>query len=200
MRTDPRDLALHTQEVMEHLPRLIQTRGTLVLFASGRQMRTVHAGLPQALQFRILMQGCASKTELIARHKAAIDRGEVSVIFGLASFAEGVDLAREYCTHVIVAKLSFPVPDTPIEEARREWIERQGRSAFAEVTVPEATMRLAQAVGRLLRTIDDEGVVTCLDRRLVDTGWGRRILKGLPPFQLEIARPGQRSAGRRRAT
>lgn len=186
MRTDPKNATAHTKEVIERLPGLITTHGTLALFASGKQMRDVYAEMPEHLRQNILMQGALPKMELIARHKKAIDKGDRSIIFGLSSFSEGVDLPYDYCTHVIISKLPFTVPDSPLEEARREWIEKQGRSAFMEISVPEAGIRLSQSVGRLLRTDDDFGTVTVLDKRLITKRWGALLLKGLPPFALVI--------------
>lgn len=103
------------------------------------------------------MQGSMPKGEMLARHRAAVDRADRTVLFGLSTFAEGVDLPGEYCTHVVIAKLPFSVPDSPLEEARREWVESRGGSPFIEITVPEAAVRLKQGLGRLLRTIHDRG-------------------------------------------
>ena len=114
MRSDPVDVRAHTDEVVARMPDLVCTRGTLVLFASGRQMRDVFAQMPEDLRRITLMQGALPKAELLARHRAAIDRGDRSMLFGLASLAEGVDLPREYCTHVICPKLPFAVPDSPL--------------------------------------------------------------------------------------
>lgn len=183
----PRDAEAHTQEVLERLPALLASEpGALVLFASGRQMRQVYDGLPENFRGRVLMQGQVSRQELITRHKGRVDRGEPSVLFGLASLAEGVDLPGDYCTHVVVAKLPFAVPSSPMEQARREWVERQGKSAFMLLSVPEVGIRLAQAVGRLLRTHEDAGTVTVLDPRLGNTHWGRLLLRGLPPFRIAV--------------
>lgn len=189
MRTDPGDARGHTDEVVERMPGLVQTLGTLVLFASGKQMREVYALLPEDLRCCTLMQGTMPKMEMLSRHRAAIDSGERSVLFGLQSFAEGVDLPREYCTHVVCAKL----PDSPLEEARREWIESQGRSPFTEITVPETAVRLKQQLGRLIRTDEDHGTATILDRRLVSRRWGRLLMRGLPDFELVIEPAHQRS-------
>lgn len=187
VRADPRDAAAHGLEIVRRLPALLaRQQGALVLFASARQMREVHAALPAELKTCVFMQGECSRRQLIERHRTRIDAGERSVLFGLASLAEGVDLPREYCTHVICAKLPFSVPDNPLEETRREWIEAQGRSAFLERSVPEVGIRLAQATGRLLRTDDDHGTVTVLDPRLGRTHWGRMLLRGLPPFRIVI--------------
>ena len=117
------------------------------------------------------------------RHKATIDEGAGSIIFGLASFAEGVDLPGDYCCHVVIAKIPFAVPDSPLEAALAEWVEAQGRNAFMEITVPDAALRLVQASGRLLRTEEDVGRITLLDRRIVTRRYGRAILDSLPPFR-----------------
>jgi ATP-dependent DNA helicase DinG len=188
MRTSPTNPEAHTAEVIAMLPSLIDTRGTLVLFASARQMHDVYAALPPALKAMTMMQGSMPKPAMLARHREQIDQGASSVIFGLQSLAEGVDLPGDYCTHVISAKLPFSVPDSPVEEARREWIESQGRSAFLEVVVPEASIRLTQQAGRLLRTIHDSGRFTILDRRLITKRWGRLLLDSLPDFRLVVER------------
>jgi ATP-dependent DNA helicase DinG len=105
-----------------------------------------------------------------------------SVLFGLASFAEGVDLPGDYCRHVVIAKLPFAVPDDPIEAALSEWVEMRGGNAFMEITVPDAALKLVQACGRLLRTETDTGKVTLLDRRIVTKRYGKAVLDSLPAF------------------
>ena len=108
------------------------------------------------------------------------------MIFGLASFAEGVDLPGDYCRHVVIAKIPFAVPDSPLQAALAEWVEAQGRNAFMEISVPDAALRLVQASGRLLRTESDTGRVTLLDRRIISKRYGRAILDSLPPFRREL--------------
>src|SRR5690606_26474781 len=138
--------------------------------------------LPEALREITLVQGDSSKQEMLVQHKKAIDSGAGSVLFGLASFAEGVDLPGKYCTHVIIAKLPFAVPDDPIEASLSEWIEARGGNAFMEITVPDASLKLIQACGRLLRTESDTGKISLLDRRIVTKRYGKAILNSLPPF------------------
>lgn len=186
MASDPTDAAAHTAEVAARMEGLIVTNGTLVIFASAKQMRDVYGLISPELQKLVLMQGTLPKGELLSRHRAAVDQGQRSVVFGLQSLAEGVDLPRDYCTHVVCAKLPFGVPDTPMEEARREWIESEGGSAFMEVTLPETAVRLKQLLGRLLRTVDDWGTATILDRRIVTKRWGEMLMKGLPDFDVRI--------------
>ena len=112
---------------------------------------------------------------------------QFGVLFGLASFAEGVDLPGAYCEHVVIAKIPFAVPDDPVEAALAEWIEARGGNPFMEIAVPDASLKLIQACGRLLRTEQDRGVITLLDRRLVTQRYGKAILNALPPFRREIS-------------
>ena len=187
MTSDPRNADEHTGEIIELLPALFadeeQPRGVLVLFSSRRQMKDTHFGLDPQWQEKILLQDDYSRQELLKQHRQRIDGGKVSILFGLASLAEGIDLPGHYCEHVIIAKIPFAVPDDPVEAALSEWIEGQGRNPFMEITVPDATIRLVQACGRLLRTEQDRGRITIMDRRLVTARYGQMIINSLPPFQ-----------------
>ncbi len=187
LKADPREAPAHTAAIVRELPRLVEgARGTLVLFSSRRQMQDVFDGLERDWRKRVLIQGNLSKQETLNRHKARVDAGEPSVLFGLASFAEGVDLPGAYCEHVVIAKIPFAVPDDPVEAALAEWIEARGGNPFMEIAVPDASLRLVQACGRLLRTEQDRGTITLLDRRVVTQRYGKAILDALPPFRREI--------------
>ncbi|WP_299591517.1 ATP-dependent DNA helicase DinG [uncultured Microbulbifer sp.] len=184
---------LHTDAVINALPGLLSdtdsdsgSGGALVLFASRRQMETVYESLPGTWRNRILMQGQQSRQQLLDSHKKSVDSGGHSVLFGLASFAEGLDLPGDYCRHVVIAKLPFAVPDDPIEAALAEWIEAKGGNPFMQITVPDAALKLVQACGRLLRTEQDSGTITLLDRRIVTKRYGRAMLDSLPPFRRMI--------------
>jgi ATP-dependent DNA helicase DinG len=187
MTSNPKDYEAHTIEITERIQGFVAAslnEGTLVLFTSRRQMDDVASRLPKPLLERVLIQGQGSKAEIIRDHKARIDRGEPSTIFGLASFSEGVDLAAAYCTHVIISKLPFSVPNDPVLRTLSDWVTRRGGNPFMEISVPEAARKLEQSVGRLIRTETDKGLVTVLDTRLWDTRFGKAILRGLPPFRL----------------
>jgi ATP-dependent DNA helicase DinG len=191
MDCDPGDPERHTRALIAQLPEVLDlSEASLVLFSSRRQMLDVYDGLSGQLGDHILMQGDYSKQEILRRHREAVDRGRGSVIFGLASFAEGVDLPGDYCRHVVIAKIPFAVPDSPLEAALAEWIEASGGNAFMEISVPDAALRLVQASGRLLRTENDTGRVTLMDRRILTRRYGRAILDSLPPFRRELARAG----------
>lgn len=186
LSASPKDPIAHTAEVVQWLPKLISDSepiGTLVLFTSRKQMQEVAFRLPESYLPLILMQGELSKSRLLAQHYAALDAGRPSIIFGLDSFSEGLDLPGEACVHVIIAKLPFSMPDNPIEKTQSRWIEKRGGRPFMEITVPEASIKLVQAVGRLIRTEHDYGRVTILDNRVQTAAYGKQLLACLPPFK-----------------
>jgi ATP-dependent DNA helicase DinG len=180
--------ALHTDNMIQNLPKLLKrNEGSLVLFSSRKQMLDVYNSLSLDWQDMILMQGEHSKQEMITQHKKTIDGKAGSVLFGLASFAEGVDLPGDYCRHVVIAKLPFSVPDDPVEASLAEWIEARGGNAFMEISVPDASIKLVQSCGRLLRNEKDSGTITILDKRLVSKRYGKSLLKALPAYHLQLA-------------
>ena len=113
-----------------------------------------------------------------------MEGGQASVIFGMQSFGEGLDLPGQLCETVFIAKLPFAAPDDPVSEARSEWLRSAGRDPFSELVVPATAIRLAQWTGRAIRTETDKAFVYCYDRRLVGTGYGQRLLQGLPAFSM----------------
>jgi ATP-dependent DNA helicase DinG len=172
------------EALLKALPKqLDKSEASLVLFTSRRVMQQVFDGLPSHWQDLILQQGDSSKQRLIQQHKQRVDDGEGSILFGLASFAEGIDLPGDYLTHVIITRLPFTVPDRPVPAALAEWIEHRGGNAFSEISVPEASVRLIQSTGRLLRKESDTGRITVLDKRLVSKRYGKQLLQALPPYE-----------------
>lgn len=177
----------HTKAIVRVLPDILKKdKGALILFSSRRQMQDVLWELDKDFREHILCQDDYSKQQLITLHREKIDKGEQSLIFGLASLAEGIDLPGDYCQHVVIAKIPFPVPNDPVDSTLGEWIQSQGKNAFRELSMPEAAMRLIQASGRLLRTEQDVGTITILDDRLVNKPYGRQLLDSLPPYRREI--------------
>ena len=165
---------------------LNKTEASLVLFTSRRVMQLVFEGMGDVWQDLILQQGESSKQRLLDQHKQRVDEKEGSVLFGLASFAEGIDLPGDYLTHVVITRLPFTVPDRPVPSALAEWIEKLGGNSFTELSVPEASIRLVQATGRLLRKEDDKGRITILDKRIISKRYGQQLLQALPPYQRQF--------------
>ncbi|MBQ0834527.1 ATP-dependent DNA helicase DinG [Marinobacter sp.] len=161
---------------------------TLVLFTSRRQMHQVRDALAPDYPDLIITQDDMSRGEVLRQHRSRIDEGRASVLFGVASFAEGIDLPGKYLHHVVITRLPFSVPDDPIEASLAEWVTQRGGNPFMEITVPGASIKLVQAVGRLLRTEEDTGRVTILDRRIVSRRYGQLLLDALPPFRRIIER------------
>lgn len=182
------DSQSHTDQVIAYLSaELPRSRGgTLVLFASRAQMEAVRDGLPGSIGSEVLMQGEQSRSGLLARHAERVGQGDRSVLFGLASFREGLDLAGDLCRNLVIAKLPFHPPDSPIEEAHSEWLAARGINPFMELTLPAAARRLVQGCGRLIRTETDTGRVAILDRRIVSKRYGRLLLDSLPPFRRRL--------------
>jgi ATP-dependent DNA helicase DinG len=171
-------------ELTTHLSRILQqeTQGTLVLFTSKKMMEGAFEGLSESIKGSILMQGTENKSQLLQRHKDRIDAKIPSVIFGLQSFAEGVDLPGNYCRHVVITKLPFSVPSTPIEQTFVHWMALRQEDAFLNHTLPEASLRLNQFAGRLIRHESDTGTLTILDNRILKKRYGKSLLKALPAF------------------
>lgn len=187
MTSDPGRSEDHTDELVQCIPSLIKDDlGVLLLFTSRRQMETVLEGIREMIPHHALVQDQMSKNSLLQQHRRHIDMGEPSAIFGLASFFEGIDLPGAYCSHVVIAKLPFAVPDDPIAASHSELLLAQGRDPFMEISVPDAAQKLVQASGRLQRTEEDEGRITLLDKRLVTRRYGRAILETLPAFTFEL--------------
>lgn len=173
----------HLNEMLSLLPQLILPKqGTLVLFTSRKAMDYVYRYISKDLKSDILLQDDYNKLELIRQHKEKIDKQERSIIFGLASFAEGVDLPGKYCQHVIIHKIPFTLLTDPISQTRSEWLKKKNGDPFQLVTLPEASIKLMQYIGRLLRHEDDCGIVTILDNRLYTKNYGKQMLANLPPF------------------
>lgn len=184
-RADPRQASEFTTEMVQLLLRdvALVEHGALALFTSRDQMRQAVQALPPVLREVVLVQGDLPRTVLLQRHRERVGSGLPSVIFGMQSFGEGLDLPGELCETVFIAKLPFASPDDPVGESRSEWLRSVGRDPFSELVVPATAVRLAQWAGRAIRTETDRSFVYCYDRRLAGTSFGQRLMQGLPPFQ-----------------
>jgi ATP-dependent DNA helicase DinG len=190
-QADPKDVEAYSREMLDALMDDLAAvqRGALVLFTSKALMRRaqelLERGLHRELRDKVLAQGEASRTQLLRQHAERVAAGGASILFGLQSFGEGLDLPGELCEWVFITKLPFASPSDPVGQARADWLKAQGRDPFSELVVPATGARLLQWTGRALRSETDEAVVVCYDARLLRQSYGRRMLKGLPPYKLQ---------------
>lgn len=163
-------------EAMKHN----EHQGVLVYFTSKKLMTECIEALSLADRALVLAQGQWQPWSLIEEHKKRIDAGQRSVIFGLDSIGEGVDLPGAYCTQVIVTRLPFPSPDDPVLATHAEFLKDQGKEPFSLLTLPKAALKLAQITGRLIRREGDWGEIVVLDKRLTSKAYGNRLVKSTP--------------------
>ncbi len=152
--------------------------GTLVLFTSYKTLSSVHescCGQFEKAGIHVMRQGEAQRSALLERFRADPD----SVLFATDSFWEGVDVVGTSLRLVILARLPFPVPTDPINEARSQVFIQQGREPFYEDSVPRAVIRFRQGVGRLIRHRFDRGYVVICDGRVVRRSYGRIFLNSV---------------------
>ena len=153
---------------------------TLVIFSARAQMMAVYDGLNDAVQECVLHQDAAPVAEIVRRHRDRIDAGLPSVIFGLKTMSEGIDLPGHYLTRVILTTIGFPHTDDPIIAAATEYLTSRNYKAFPILHLPYASIGLTQTFGRLIRTETDWGEVIILDNRLRTKSYGRQLLATLP--------------------
>jgi ATP-dependent DNA helicase DinG len=165
----------------EELLKMVEALGgrTLGLFSS-RRAATQAAELVRArTTLPVLLQGEESLPILVRKFR----EDKASCLFGVMSLWQGVDVPGDACQLVVIDRLPFPRPDEPLAAARSAAVDATGGSGFAAVSVPIAAIRLAQGVGRLIRSTGDKGVVAVLDSRLETArGYGAFLRKSLPPF------------------
>ena len=170
----------YTERVIETvLPVLHASRGrAFLLFTSHRALRLAAELLRDKVPWPLFVQGSAPRPRLLEEFRAS---GH-GVLLGAASFWEGVDVAGEALSVVVIDKLPFAAPDDPVLMARLEALEQAGISPFMGWQVPSAVIALKQGAGRLIRDVHDRGVLVLCDPRLTTKGYGRLFLASLPPM------------------
>jgi len=164
----PDDKEGHPKEIAKYLVKELDwDKGSIVLFTSRWKMEKVAELMPAAQRKQVLVQGETAKQKMIDEHLRRTAAGEGSVLFGLNSFGEGLDLPGEACTTVVITQVPFAVPTDPQTSTLSEWFESRGLNAFNLIAIPHALRTLTQFSGRLIRTSTDTGRVIILDSRLL---------------------------------
>jgi ATP-dependent DNA helicase DinG len=153
------------------------------LFTSYAQMRDLYERLLPVLDFPILLHGTAPRKALLEEFRITPN----AVLFGTSSFWQGVDVQGEALSCVIIDKLPFAVPNDPVVQARMKAIEEAGGNPFFDYQVPSAVLTLKQGFGRLIRSLEDRGVLVLLDPRIRKQRYGQTFLQSLPPYRMTTA-------------
>jgi ATP-dependent DNA helicase DinG len=169
-------------QAAERTRRVLELSGgrAFCLFTSYSQMRAMHERLSGELPYPLLLQGTAPRNVLLEEFRETPG----AVLFGTSSFWQGVDVPGEQLSCVIIDRLPFAVPSDPIVKARMDAIAASGGNAFFDYQVPAAVIALKQGFGRLIRSLQDRGVLMLLDPRIQQQRYGRIFLNSLPPYRL----------------
>jgi ATP-dependent DNA helicase DinG len=178
---DPRDPDF-PEAAAQCIQRVLElSRGrAFCLFTSYAQMRDLYERLMPVLDFPILLHGAAPRKALLEEFRATPN----AVLFGTSSFWQGVDVQGEALSCVIIDRLPFAVPSDPVIQARMKAIEEAGGRPFSDYQVPAAVLTLKQGFGRLIRSLEDRGVLVLLDPRIRTKRYGETFLASLPPYRV----------------
>ena len=171
-------------EVLEELGELIDAAGgrTLALFSSWRGVEAADAHLRKVLAelpIKIITQ---KRGDAVGPLVERFAKDETSVLLGTMSLWQGVDVTGNSCVLVTIDRIPFPRPDEPVMSARAAQADAGGGSGFMQISLPRAALLLAQGTGRLIRSVDDRGVVAILDSRIVNKRYGSVLLNSMPPL------------------
>lgn len=175
-------MEIYIERISERCRELIQATGgkTFILFTSYAVLNRVYEKLEDmGRDHPLFKQGSMPTGRMIQRFKEF-----PSVIFGTSSFWQGVDIPGDALTSVIITKLPFDAPKEPVTEARLEDLKKRSVDPFRNYQIPRAIIQLKQGFGRLIRKRTDTGVVSILDSRVVNRGYGKRFLSSLPPCRV----------------
>jgi ATP-dependent DNA helicase DinG len=173
-----------SSQALEELGELIDAAGgrTLALFSSWRAVEAADTYLRKVLAERPISIITQKRGDAVAPLVERFASDETSVLLGTMSLWQGVDVPGNSCILVAIDRLPFPRPDEPVLAARSALADNAGGSGFMQVSVPRAALLLAQGAGRLIRSIDDRGVVAILDSRIVTKRYGQTLLNSMPPL------------------
>ena len=173
-----------SQEMLTELGELIEAAGgrTLALFSSWRGVEAADEHLRNVLaelKIPIITQRRGDSVGPLVEKFAKDER---SILLGTISLWQGIDVPGPACTLVVIDRIPFPRPDEPVLSARAAEADAAGGSGFMQISLPRAALLLAQGTGRLIRSLDDRGVVAILDSRIVNKRYGSILLNSMPPF------------------
>lgn len=173
-----------SKEVLTELGELIDAAGgrTLALFSSWRGVEAADAHLRDVLKELPITIITQKRGDAVGPLVERFAKDETSILLGTMSLWQGVDVPGNSCILVAIDRIPFPRPDEPVMSARASLADAAGGSGFMQVSLPRAALLLAQGTGRLIRSVDDRGVVAILDSRIVTKRYGSVLLNSMPPL------------------
>ena len=173
-----------SKEALTELGELIQAAGgrTLALFSSWRGVEAADEHLRNVLAELKLPIITQRRGDSVGPLVDKFAKDEKSILLGTISLWQGIDVPGPACTLVAIDRIPFPRPDEPVLSARAAEADAAGGSGFMQISLPRAALLLAQGTGRLIRSLDDRGVVAILDSRIVNKRYGSILLNSMPPF------------------
>jgi ATP-dependent DNA helicase DinG len=177
---EPRDPDFLPALLEEVVPLLHASQGrAFLLFTSHRALREVRELLSDQIPFALFVQGEQPRSLLLEQFR----QSGSGVLLGTASFWEGVDVIGDALSMVVIDKLPFAAPDDPVIEAKSDLLRRAGGNPFMQLFLPQAVISLKQGAGRLIRDVDDRGVLVLCDPRIRTRAYGQTFLASLPPMR-----------------
>ena len=172
-----REFLKRVAEVLKRLIRLTEG-GAFVLFTSNKSLKIVNDLINDDVRFeyRIFSQLEKGPVQALSEYL----KNKNSVLFGVSTFWQGIDIPGDDLRSVVIVKLPFQVPDNPVLEARTDMARQNGLNTFLTLQLPHSIILMKQGVGRLIRKKSDRGMVALLDPRLITRSYGKDILKNLP--------------------
>ncbi|MEO1889555.1 MAG: ATP-dependent DNA helicase [Cycloclasticus sp.] len=178
---EPRDYSYTATMIEKIIPVLDASDGrAFILFTSHKALQEAANILLAETTFNLLVQGDLPKQQMLE----AFRRTDRAVLLGTASFWEGVDVRGEALSCVIIDKLPFASPGDPVTKARLAYMTANGQSPFSDFQLPSAALTLKQGVGRLIRDVEDKGVLVLCDPRLSSKGYGKVFIQSLPAMPI----------------
>jgi ATP-dependent DNA helicase DinG len=173
-----------SKEALTELGELIEAAGgrTLALFSSWRGVEMADEHLRNVLAELKIPIITQRRGDAVGPLVDKFAKDERSILLGTISLWQGIDVPGSACTLVVIDRIPFPRPDEPVLSARAAEADAAGGSGFMQISLPRAALLLAQGTGRLIRSVDDRGVVAILDSRIVNKRYGSILLNSMPPF------------------
>ena len=158
----------------------VMSGNTLVLFTSHKQMRYVFELIHETLRqvgLELYADGINGRRNTLI---GELKNNPKAIVFGAGTYWEGIDLPGQSLTSLVIVKLPFLPPNMPLVEAKTEELVKNGKNGFFHFSLPQAVLKFRQGYGRLIRTMDDCGIVVVLDNRLLTKRYGKSFLHSLP--------------------